>query len=175
MQQQRDENEVRNSSDEELYHRYAPTIFTYILQHAVPREEAEDLTLEVFMAALERNNLSEVPDTEKLAWLRRVAHNKLVDSYRRFNRHPAVTLEHALMQDDIRPSPEQTILLQEEYEHLYETLTSLSALQQQVLRLRYGNELSFAEIAIMLNKREGTVRKILSRTLAALHTLYDQD
>lgn len=175
MQQQRDENEVRTSSNAELYHRYAPIIFAYMLQHAVPREEAEDLTLEVFIAALERNNLAPLPDTEKLAWLRRVAHNKLVDSYRRFNRHPAVTLEHALMQNDIRSSPEQLILLQEEYERLYKTLTSLSALQQQVLRLRYGNELSFAEIAIMLNKREVAVRKILSRALATLHTIYDSE
>ncbi len=175
MQQQQDENELRGSTDAELYNHYAPTIFAYIRQHEVTREEAEDLTLEVFIAALERNNLSELPDTEKLAWLRRVAHNKLVDSYRRFNRHPAVTLEEVVMQNGAWPSPELSILQQEEYGWLYEALTRLPASQQQVLRLRYGNGLRFAEIAIMLNKREEAVRKLLSRALNALHAIYIQE
>jgi RNA polymerase sigma factor (sigma-70 family) len=50
----------------------------------------------------------------------------------------------------------------------------LSKLQQQVLQLRYEDGLRFAEIAIVLNKREEAVRKLLSRTLSTLRTLYLQ-
>jgi RNA polymerase sigma-70 factor, ECF subfamily len=175
MQSQQDETRPINSSDTGLYHRYAPVIFAYIYQHTVSREDAEDLTLEVFTAALERNNLSELPDGEKLLWLRRVAHNKLIDNYRRLKRRPVTTLEDAETDHFALPSPEQSALKQEEYQWLYKAIASLAPSQQMVLRLRYGNELRFDEIAVMLNKREGAVRKLLSRALIALRAAYETE
>ena len=175
MQSQQDETKSINNSDTELYHRYGATIFAYICRHTISREDAEDLTLEVFTAALERNNLSELPDGERLPWLRRVAHNKFIDSYRRLNRRPVASLEEVEMRHDALPSPEQSVLQQEEYWWLHKALVDLTLAQQQVLRLRYGNGLRFDEIAVMLNKREGAVRKLLSRALIALRAAYDQE
>jgi len=40
--------------------------------------------------------------------------------------------------------------------------------------LRFSDDLRFAEIAILLNKDEAAVRKLCSRTLARLRTIYDQ-
>jgi len=57
------------------------------------REDAEGLTLEVFLGALEHDNLSALADDERLAWLRRVAHNKIIDSHRRSARRPVVALD----------------------------------------------------------------------------------
>jgi len=37
----------------EIFSRYGPVIFSYLLLHASSREEAEDLTIEVFASALE--------------------------------------------------------------------------------------------------------------------------
>ena len=175
MQSQQNETQLINSSDTDLYHRYAPVIFAYICQHTVSREDAEDLTLEVFTAALERNDLSELPDSEKLRWLRRVAHNKLIDNYRRLKRHRVTSLENAETFHFALPSPEQSALNQEVYQWLHRAIASLAPSQQAVLRLRFGNELRFDEIAVMLNKREGAVRKLLSRALSALRAAYDQE
>src|SRR5947209_7476129 len=92
--QKQDEREMHSSSsDAVLYDRYAHIIFAYVRLHTLSREDAEDVTLEVFTVALEHNNLSGLTDKEKLTWLRRVASNKLVDSYRRTRRHPSVTLD----------------------------------------------------------------------------------
>ena len=174
MQPGQNEAESIDSSAIELYHRYAPTIFAYLRQRTISHEDAEDLTLEVFTAALERNNLLELPNGAKLAWLKRVAHNKLIDNYRRLNRRPAMALEEAELHHDALPSPEQSALQLEEYRWLYQALTHLTPLQQQILQLRYGNGLRFDEIAIRLNKREGAVRKSLARALIALRAAYDQ-
>lgn len=48
MQPGQNEAESIDSSAIELYHRYVPTIFAYIRQHTISREDEEDLTLEVF-------------------------------------------------------------------------------------------------------------------------------
>jgi len=71
-------------------------------------------------------------------------------------------------------TPEQAALRTEELEMLYKAIARLPLLQQQVLRLRFGDGLRFAEIAVLLNKREEAIRKLCSRTIALLRAIYDQ-
>ena len=47
-------------------------------------------------------------------------------------------------------------------------------MQQRLLQIRFGEGLRFSEIAVLLNKREATVRKLCSRTIALLRTIYEQ-
>src|SRR5215467_8109669 len=62
--------------DASLYNRFAATIFTYLLNQVQNEHDAEDLLLEVFLAALSHESLSSLPVQGQLAWLRRVARNK---------------------------------------------------------------------------------------------------
>ncbi len=162
------------SDDAILYSRYGQAIFAYVRLHTPSREDAEDMTLEVFTTALEHDNLAGLADGERLAWLRRVAHNRLIDRYRRATRSPVVVLDEMLemILEDDRANPEQVTLQRETYAQLHRAVQTLPQLQQRLLRLRYGDGLPFAEIAVLLNKREDALRKVLSRTLATLRTLY---
>jgi RNA polymerase sigma factor (sigma-70 family) len=170
-----EDNEIATTAiDTALYDRYAHVIFAYIQLHLSSREDAEDVLLEVFTAAMERHNLSGLDEQEQLKWLRRVAKNTLVDIYRRTHRHPAVSLEavaEILYEDELR-SPEHLALRQEDYQQLHALIRTLSPLQQQLLQLRFGYDLAFAEIAILLDKREDALRKTLSRTLVFLRKAY---
>lgn len=155
-----------------LYDRYGSIIFGYLLQHAPSLEDAEDVLLEVFLAALEQDNLAAIPSSAHLAWLRRVAQNKLANVYRTSYRHPQVSLDslaETLLDED---EPEQLALQQEEHRHLREQVRRLPVLQQYILQLRYGEGLRCPEIAVLLNKREGAVRQLLSRTLLLLRRVY---
>jgi len=62
-----------------LYQHYWLTILASIRQHISSREDAEDILLEVFVAALESTSLLTMGEKQQLVWLRRVAHNKCVD------------------------------------------------------------------------------------------------
>ncbi len=159
-----------------LYERHAATLFAYLRMHAPSLEDAEDLLLEVFLAALEWKPLLTLPEGEQLAWLRRVAYHKLADHYRRARRQPSITLEQvgAMFEADEALEPEQVALRQEERRRLGAALSRLSDYQQQVLRLRFGDGLRCTEIATLLGKREDTVRKLLSRTLNTLRALYGE-
>jgi RNA polymerase sigma-70 factor, ECF subfamily len=174
MQQQ---TEVGDTADDAaLYNRFGQAIFAYMRLHAPSREDAEDLTLEVFTTALEHDNLAGLKDGEQLAWLRRVAHNRLIDRYRRATRTPVVVLDEVveMMLEDDSANPEQVMLQRETYAQLHWAVQRLPQLQQRLLSLRYGDGLPFAEIAVLLNKREDALRKLLSRALATLRTLYHQ-
>jgi RNA polymerase sigma factor (sigma-70 family) len=174
--QQQDEHQQPCSSDSALYDRYAANIFAYARLHTPSWQDAEDLTLEVFLTALEHDNLSWLSDTQQFVWLRRVAHNKLVDTYRRSSRSAPVPLEQVVetVYQDEALTPDQLAIRREELEHLYKAVGTLSLLQQQVLQLRFGDGLRFADIAIVLNKGEEAVRKLYSRTIARLRTIYQQ-
>jgi RNA polymerase sigma factor (sigma-70 family) len=166
--------EVDASTTTALYDRYAHIIFAYLRLHLSSLEDAEDVTLEVFVAALEHHNLAGLSSQEQLMWLHRVASNKMVDIYRRTQRHPLVALDSVtehLYEDESR-SPEHIALRQERYQQLHAAISELPEVQQQLLQLRFGDGLRFAEIAILLNKREDALRKLLSRTLAFLRTNY---
>ena len=158
-----------------LYQRHAPSILTYIRRHISSPEDAEDLLVEVFLAALEHNNLLCLNEGEQLAWLRRVAHNKLIDSYRRAKNRPVVTLDEVTdtLYEDVEQTPERVALRREEHNLLRSHLTHLSELQQEVLRLRFAVGLRSTEIAALLNKNEGAVRMLLSRSLDLLRNIYD--
>jgi RNA polymerase sigma-70 factor (ECF subfamily) len=168
------ETELLSSSDTALYDHYSFAIFSYVRLHTTSREDAEDLTVEVFAAALEHDNLRDLSAHEQLAWLRRVAHNKLVDSYRRHSHHTLVAFDkiEELVETYGAADPEYVLLQQEEYAYLRKMVSRLSTLQQQVLHLRFSAELSFTEIAVLLNRREDAVRKVLSRTLTFLRASY---
>ncbi len=157
-----------------LYQQYASSIFAYFYKQTASRDDAEDLLLEVFLAAMERNNLADLKEAEQKTWLWSVARNKAADYYRRMTRHPGVKLkqiEETLYVDEAQ-EPEQIMLRREEYADLRATVAQLSELQRDVLQFRFAYGLSYAEIATVLEKKEGAVRMILSRTLKLLRIIY---
>jgi RNA polymerase sigma factor (sigma-70 family) len=159
-----------------LYRKYAPGLLTYVRMRVPSPEDAEDLVVEVFLAALEQAKFAALAEKEKQMWLWRVTRNKVIDAYRRANTRQNVTLEHVadgLFADEIF-SPEYSALRQEDYMDLYAHLKSLPPLQQQILRMRFGQDLSCREIATTLGKQENVVRVTLSRSLNLLRKIYQR-
>lgn len=160
-----------------LYQRFAPVLFAYLYRHTSSREDAEDLMLEVFLAALEYAGFAVLSVKEQEGWLWSVARNKMVDHYRRNARRPGIQLD--LVLDDLferdEYAPEHVTLRREEYERLRATIKTLPELQQEVLRLRFANDLHCSEIATVLQKSEGAIRMLLSRTMKLLRTVYAKE
>lgn len=155
-----------------LYDRHASTLYSYIYRQVSQVQDAEDVLLEVFTIALKYENLVDLTQQQQLAWLQSVARRKIIDRYRHNARIVLLPLDQALEMLDQRMTPEEHALHKEAYEQLYVVLMQLPPLQRQLLNLRYGEELRFAEIAQRLNKPESTVRKLLTRVLRRLRDIY---
>ncbi len=168
---------LNDAPDAALYQRFAPAMFAYFLKQTASREDAEDLLLEVFLAALEQGKLGEMDEGKQQAWLWAVARHKAADHFRQRGRHAHVDL--SLVADfaaDVEGmEPEQVLVRQEELAHLADTIRRLPPPQQDVVHLRFGHGLSHSEIATVLHKREGTIRMLLSRALKALRGSYHRD
>jgi RNA polymerase sigma factor (sigma-70 family) len=160
-----------------LYESHATAIFAYLRRQTSSREDAEDILVEVFAAAVESTAFRQMSEKEQVAWLWRVAHNKAVDAYRRSRLRQGLNLERIadVIYDDDERAPEQIALQREAYAHLHAHLKKLSPIQREAIRLRFVNGLRSSEIATVLGKRDGTVRVLLSRALNFLRTIYESD
>lgn len=159
-----------------LYQRYAATLFTYIRQHTASQEDAEDILVETFLAALEAPTFAQLAEQEQKAWLWRVARNKVVDSYRRSYIRRSIPLEQIseTVYEDEEQSPEQALLRREAESQVLNLLKRLPPGHQEVLQLRFGHGLRSAEIASMIGKRESAVRVTISRAMNLLRKIYEE-
>jgi RNA polymerase sigma factor (sigma-70 family) len=157
-----------------LYQRHWLGLYSAIRQHVSSSEDAEDILLDVFLAALESSTLLSMSEQYQEAWLRRVAYNKCMDHHRRASRHPAFPLEAQVetLSADEGLAPDQAARRQEEVEQLQQHLAALSTEQQELLRLRFAEGLPWAQIAERLRKSEGAIRTMCSRTLQLLRSTY---
>jgi RNA polymerase sigma factor (sigma-70 family) len=167
--------ELQNVEKSMLYERFAETLLASICQQVSHRQDAEDLLLEVFLAALQSTSLASFPARRQLAWLRRVARNKVIDHYRHQALFTIQPLGQTQEPEDQSLTPERQAEEQEKWTWLSQVIEHLPPVQRELVRLRYVQELRLTQIAALMGKSEGTVRKMLSRTLHHLKTAYEQN
>src|SRR5579864_6445601 len=69
---------TRGQTMEELFEQHSEKLFTYLRQHTQSREDAEDILVETFMAALGETKFAHLSEMAQIAWLWRVARNGLL-------------------------------------------------------------------------------------------------
>ncbi len=151
-----------------LYHRYRQPIFYYCQARAPVGVEPDDLTQLVFLKAFEAIPRYEERGVPFRAWLYRLAHNVVIDACRRPDR--TVSLQGAA---EVKASgetfdPEARVLASDAHRRFQQLIAPLDADRQHLLTLRFVLELSTPEIAVILGKRDSTVRAQLSRAIASL-------
>ncbi|MGO8949510.1 MAG: RNA polymerase sigma factor [Ktedonobacterales bacterium] len=165
---------MKHQTMEELFERDAEKLFAYLRHHAPSPEDAEDILAETFMAALAEPKFLHLSHMAQVAWLWRVARNKLADAFRKaaFRRNVSLEQVSETMYEDEARDPEQMALRQAEADEIHALVRALPEAQQEILQLRFGYGLHCGEIAAILDKREDAVRTMLSRAMNSLRHLY---
>jgi RNA polymerase sigma-70 factor (ECF subfamily) len=120
--------------------------------------EAQDLAQEVFLRAYKAFGRLR-PDSNHRAWLYKIATNRAYTALKRGNMHLDETWEQAGQYiADGNPSPEQQAVWGETLYAVRRGAATLPPKQQAAVVLRYGQELSYAEIAQALDCSEDSAR-----------------
>lgn len=154
----------------ELYDGYASRVYAYIYRRVGETQVAEDLTGEVFVRVVMALHAEQTWHTSFRAWLYRVAHNLVVDHYRRRPSKPLLALDETVAEAE-RESPADRVQRRLDQERLRQAVTCLTAEQQEVLALRYGEGLTARQTAQVVNKTVGAVEALQHRALAALRRI----
>lgn len=151
-----------------LYEHYARSIFQYISYRVETDAEAEDLTAEVFLRMVRGLPDYNYTGAPLGAWLFRIAANQISDHHRQRAKMPSIQLAETHRSDAADPLAEA--VKAEESARLRAALQTLSEDYQNVLVLRFMQELPHAEVATVMDRSEAAVRVLQHRALKALET-----
>jgi RNA polymerase sigma-70 factor, ECF subfamily len=144
----------------ELYHRYLPGIYRYHLVRTGHVQEAEDLTAQTFLTALESIR-SYRGQGSFSSWLFGIASHKLVDHYRRSRTE--LPLEEVEDLHSPIPLPEEAALQHLELARVVRVLRLISPERAEALVLCIFGGLSLAEAAQVVGKSEAAVKMLVHR------------
>ena len=150
-----------------VYDEYHPPIYRYIYRLIGEVEIARDLTSEVFRCFLQAIRNGGGPERHLSAWLYRTAHNAVVDHYRRRERQQHLPLDEGLV--SAADDPAEMAERRRSAAQVRAALQHLTPDQQQVIVLKFLEELSNEEVAAILEKPVSAVKSLQHRALAALH------
>lgn len=149
-----------------LYDDALPKVYGYLRRRCASRAVAEDLTSETFLAAAHAVRRGTVADLS-IAWLVRVARNKLVDHWRRQEREQR-ELELVEVADEADPWDARLDAVVAR-----DTLATLAPQHRGVLTLRYVDDLAVAQIAECLDRTVGATEVLLVRARRAFRAAYE--
>lgn len=158
-----------------LVEKYQTKVYNLALRMSGNEDDAFDLSQEAFLRAW-RNLGSFQFESAFSTWLFRLTSNVCLDFLRARKRKATVSLtvtddedgETQLELRDPAKTPEEALLAAEDRRLLTQALNELPAVQRQILTMRAIDDLSYAQIAEILQIEEGTVKSRLSRARAAL-------
>ena len=156
----------------EIYDRYAGPIYGYLYRVIGDATHAEDLAGEVFLRLLQALRTSRAPRDNLEGWLYRVAHNLAMDLFRRQKKRPEVPLAEELVAQDGRLS--DLIEGEQVKQQLRARIRRLSSDQQQVVLLRFAEEMPLAEVARLMGKSKGAIKILQHRALSRLRKLLQE-
>jgi RNA polymerase sigma-70 factor, ECF subfamily len=157
----------------ELYEQFAPEIFRYLLRQLNGHwESAEDLTDEVFLKVFQRLGSYQFRGMPFSAWLYRIARNHMIDHLRTRPRQIVSSIDTA--PEIAEPAAEQAMDRSLDRHELSDALKQLTAVQREVISLRFLHGYTTAETAQVVGKSEDAVKKLQARGLVQLRRIIER-
>lgn len=153
----------------QLYDMHVDRVYRHIYHRVGNQADAQDLTQQVFLRAWQAIDRYKKTASPFAAWLMTISHNLVVDFYRTVKDRAYVEAE--ALAGSPASSPEQAAETGFEQQRLRRAILRLSGDEQRVVVLRFMEGFEFAEIACVLNKKEGNIRVILHRALVKLRDI----
>jgi RNA polymerase sigma-70 factor (ECF subfamily) len=152
----------------QLYGRYIDRIFNYVYYRTGNLHDAEDLTARVFQRAM--NHIHNYTDrgVPFSAWLYRIAHNLVANWHRDRSRRQELPLNDLPVLPSKGDHPERNLVRSQEEESLLRLIRRLPSERQNLLILKFVENMSNAEIGQIMGRSEGAVKSLYHRTLLAL-------
>lgn len=152
-----------------IYDQLIDQIYRYIYFKTPSVEIAEDLTEDVFFKVWKNIKKYKKKGFPFSSWVFRIAHNEVVDFYRK--NKEVLALDETWQDQKQENAPHELVEKQLIQKEVQVALRGLPENQAQAVILRYINDFSNQEISQTMNKSETAVRILISRGLTKLQAL----
>ena len=153
-----------------LYQRYLPRVYRYLYLRLGNRHDSEDIASQVFIETLEGLGQNRYKENGCFpAWLFTIVRRRLVDFKRQLS---PVPLDQQVSSN---LDPLDQVLADENVKRLSSLLAQFDDNKQEILRLRFAAEMSFAEIAALEGQTEAAVKMTVYRAIQWLREHWEAD
>jgi len=149
-----------------IFDHYHDPIYRFIASRIHRPTDAEDLTQQVFVKALEALPRYEARGIPFGGWLFRLARNAVIDHVR--TRHEHAELDAVVEWAHGDSGPDEIAVVRQELDAVGAALATLTDEQREAIELRFFAGLSAREAAEAMGRQEGTIRGLQFRAIAAL-------
>jgi RNA polymerase sigma-70 factor (ECF subfamily) len=156
-----------------IYDVFIDRIYQYVYYRVRNKDDAEDITQQVFVKAWKAIKRYKITSKPFIAWLLRISQNLIKDFYRTRKITSYIDPEFEMPGNEI--SPEKQAELQYDQKELRRIISGLPEEQQQVIMMKFIEGFSYPEIAASLQKSEGAVRVIQHRALKKMRTRMEEE
>mgnify|MGYP001130454596 CR=1 FL=1 len=150
----------------QLYEEHFDKIYRYVALRIGNKTEAEDMTQQVFLNALQSISSFKWKGIPFSAWLFRIAHNQVVDYLRKKTKQATTPLDEPLASSDNNPQLVAEHRL--DIEQLLLATQRLTEAQREVISLRFAGELPIAQVARVMGKSQGAIKALQHSAIVAL-------
>jgi RNA polymerase sigma-70 factor (ECF subfamily) len=152
-----------------------PQVYRYVSAKVRSSAEAEDITEEVFVGALQTvASLRASDEAGFLGWLFQIARFKLADHLRRQYRRPTEPLDPEVEFSDPAPSPEDEAIRRDDRSAVRAALAELTQEQQEVIVMKFSLGYDNARVATILGKTPGAINQLQHRALGAMRRFLER-
>jgi RNA polymerase sigma-70 factor (ECF subfamily) len=151
-----------------LYEHYFPRVYRYVYFRVVDRATTDDLVSTIFLRVLERIGNYQEKRGEFSLWLFRIAHNAVVDHYRKNTRQTVVALEETNPELIDAAPLDQDVLRRIEAGEILTQVARLADREREIIGLKFGAGFGNKEIAMLVKLTENHVAVILYRAMNKL-------
>ena len=166
----------------DVYENYFELVYAYVARRVRNRDEAEDLTAEVFRKALANLPRFKWRGAPFAAWLFRIASNMIADRAKRVAKEVSLDESGATarggsprVSKGANTSQQTDLADSERRALLFQLVDELAEDQCRVLVMRFAEEKSIREIALALGRSEGAVKQLQFRALGNLRAQLASD
>lgn len=160
---------------ETVVNSYAKRIYNLTYRYTSRRDEAEDLTQEIFIRVYQNLKSFRADSGSFQGWIMKVGRNLIIDHYRRTRRFQQAAgteeMETMNLKDEKVLNPQRSVEQSEASLFLSEGLQALSPELKEAIILRDLEGMAYQEIAELLGIPEGTVKSRINRARLELAKL----
>jgi RNA polymerase sigma-70 factor, ECF subfamily len=150
----------------DLYEANFERVYAYVVRRVRDRDEAQDITADVFHLALKSLPRFEWRGVPFAAWLFRIASNEIADRSKRIAKRRVQ--ERAFQESDAGTEDASRIDEAERRGRLFGLVERLPRDQSRVITMRFAEQKSIREIATALGRSEGSIKQLQFRGLQNL-------
>ncbi len=152
---------------DEFYFLNFDKIFRYILRRTGDYNESLDILQEIFFKIfLKFENFQKMDEKAKTSYLFKIANSTIIDFFRKNGKRKSISLDFDAGENNL-----ETLEISIDAKKMIEIIKKLPSIYQEILILKYVEEMENSEIAKIVGKRESSIRSLTSRGLKKLEAL----